>query len=94
MEPSHLPCSSLTHPAAILTPSIGVLRWIRDKGKVKIEGPEYWNMEVGDQDFEMEDDQDELTFKYDDNGVLKVEGGRALPPAPIHDRPQQSPFSQ
>ena len=25
----HLPCSSLTHPAAILTPSIGVLRWIR-----------------------------------------------------------------
>ena len=29
MEPSHLPCSSLTHPAAILTPSIGVLRWIR-----------------------------------------------------------------
>ena len=31
MEPSHLPCSSLTHPAAILTPSIGVLRWIRDK---------------------------------------------------------------
>ena len=23
---------SLTHPAAILTPSIGVLRWIRDKG--------------------------------------------------------------
>ena len=31
MEPSHLPCSSLTHPAAILTPSIGVLRWIRAK---------------------------------------------------------------
>ena len=31
MEPSHLPCSSLTHPAAILTPSIGVLRWIRGK---------------------------------------------------------------
>ena len=31
MEPSHLPCSSLTHPAAILTPSIGVLRWIRVK---------------------------------------------------------------
>ena len=29
MEPSHLPCSSLTHPAAILTPSIGVLRCIR-----------------------------------------------------------------
>ena len=29
MEPSHLPCNSLTHPAAILTPSIGVLRWIR-----------------------------------------------------------------
>ena len=28
-EPSHLPCSSLTHPAAVLTPSIGVLRWIR-----------------------------------------------------------------
>ena len=33
MEPSHLPCSSLTHPAAILTPSIGVLRWIRAKLK-------------------------------------------------------------
>ena len=32
MEPSHLPCSSLTHPAAILTPSIGVLRWIRVYG--------------------------------------------------------------
>ena len=31
MGPSHLPCSSLTHPAAILTPSIGVLRWIRGK---------------------------------------------------------------
>ena len=31
-EPSHLPCSSLTHPAAVLTPSIGVLRWIRAKG--------------------------------------------------------------
>ena len=31
MEPSHLPYSSLTHPAAILTPSIGVLRWIRAK---------------------------------------------------------------
>ena len=30
--PSHLPCSSLTHPAAVLTPSIGVLRWIRAKG--------------------------------------------------------------
>ena len=30
-EPSHLPCSSLTHPAAVLTPSIGVLRWIRGK---------------------------------------------------------------
>ena len=30
-EPSHLPCSSLTHPAAVLTPSIGVLRWIRAK---------------------------------------------------------------
>ena len=30
-EPSHLPCSSLTHPAAVLTPSIGVLRWIRVK---------------------------------------------------------------
>ena len=29
--PSHLPCSSLTHPAAVLTPSIGVLRWIRAK---------------------------------------------------------------
>ena len=28
-EPSHLPYSSLTHPAAVLTPSIGVLRWIR-----------------------------------------------------------------
>ena len=27
--------------------------------------------------FEMEDDQDELTFKYDDNGVLKVEGNLA-----------------
>ena len=33
-EPSHLPCSSLTHPAAVLTPSIGVLRWIRA----------YWNL--------------------------------------------------
>ena len=32
-EPSHLPCSSLTHPAAVLTPSIGVLRWIRAKEK-------------------------------------------------------------
>ena len=32
-EPSHLPCSSLTHPAAVLTPSIGVLRWIRVKAE-------------------------------------------------------------
>ena len=37
MEPSHLPCSSLTHPAAILTPSIGVLRWIRAKGKDRVQ---------------------------------------------------------
>ena len=36
MEPSHLPCSSLTHPAAILTPSIGVLRWIR--AKIQLQG--------------------------------------------------------
>ena len=42
MEPSHLPCSSLTHPAAILTPSIGVLRWIRVKEFLhgKSESPE------------------------------------------------------
>ena len=39
MEPSHLPCSSLTHPAAILTPSIGVLRWIRGKE---------WNERLGE----------------------------------------------
>ena len=38
MEPSHLPCSSLTHPAAILTPSIGVLRWIRAYPPVQISG--------------------------------------------------------
>ncbi len=36
-EPSHLPCSSLTHPAAVLTPSIGVLRWIRAKLRRTVE---------------------------------------------------------
>ena len=34
--PSHLPCSSLTHPAAVLTPSIGVLRWIRAKASLLV----------------------------------------------------------
>ena len=61
-----------------------------DEGKVKIEGPNPAALLAelqlngglviasGDQvHFEMEDDQDELTFKYDDNGVLKVEGNLA-----------------
>ena len=29
-NPGYFPCSSLTPPSAFLTPSIGVLRWIRD----------------------------------------------------------------
>ena len=28
-NPGYFPCSSLTPPSAFLTPSIGVLRWIR-----------------------------------------------------------------
>ena len=31
-NPGYFPCSSLTPPSAFLTPSIGVLRWIRAKG--------------------------------------------------------------
>ena len=30
-NPGYFPCSSLTPPSAFLTPSIGVLRWIRAK---------------------------------------------------------------
>ena len=30
-NPGYFPCSSLTPPSAFLTPSIGVLRWIRGK---------------------------------------------------------------
>ena len=30
-NPGYFPCSSLTPPSAFLTPSIGVLRWIRVK---------------------------------------------------------------
>ena len=32
-NPGYFPCSSLTPPSAFLTPSIGVLRWIRVKGE-------------------------------------------------------------
>ena len=32
-NPGYFPCSSLTPPSAFLTPSIGVLRWIRAKGE-------------------------------------------------------------
>ena len=32
-NPGYFPCSSLTPPSAFLTPSIGVLRWIRAKEK-------------------------------------------------------------
>ena len=33
-NPGYFPCSSLTPPSAFLTPSIGVLRWIRAKKPV------------------------------------------------------------
>ena len=33
-NPGYFPCSSLTPPSAFLTPSIGVLRWIRAKADV------------------------------------------------------------
>ena len=39
-NPGYFPCSSLTPPSAFLTPSIGVLRWIRGKkelAEVKME---------------------------------------------------------
>ncbi len=36
-NPGYFPCSSLTPPSAFLTPSIGVLRWIRGKGEVAFE---------------------------------------------------------
>ena len=32
-NPGYFPCSSLTPPSAFLTPSIGVLRWIRAKAQ-------------------------------------------------------------
>ena len=35
-NPGYFPCSSLTPPSAFLTPSIGVLRWIRVNAVVKV----------------------------------------------------------
>ena len=34
-NPGYFPCSSLTPPSAFLTPSIGVLRWIRVKALIR-----------------------------------------------------------
>ena len=61
-----------------------------DKGKVKIEGPDPAALLAQLQQngglviasgqlvhFEVEDDQDKLNFKFDNNGVLKVEGNLA-----------------
>ena len=40
-NPGYFPCSSLTPPSAFLTPSIGVLRWIRAKAKMRVADDRY-----------------------------------------------------
>ena len=41
-NPGYFPCSSLTPPSAFLTPSIGVLRWIRVKESQEGSDPIAW----------------------------------------------------
>ena len=49
-NPGYFPCSSLTPPSAFLTPSIGVLRWIRANARADFDIR--WKVALG---FEVED---------------------------------------
>ena len=70
-NPGYFPCSSLTPPSAFLTPSIGVLRWIR----VYVTGAEY-RMNV----FE-----DFTRFDPEWFGIMSVRPGAADPQGEYSD---------
>ena len=69
-NPGYFPCSSLTPPSAFLTPSIGVLRWIRAKGQMSRRLPNNHDVILGYQKTMVATWNTEATFQpYDENSL-------------------------